>query len=93
MPHLIAKHNLNIQAGFGYEPVMRYDIGYDKNNVRIALNRNDDVRYLMKAKKGTLTLEGLRMEMDPLKTGDKKKVLECYLCEWRESTNAQLSNF
>ncbi|VAX41996.1 hypothetical protein MNBD_PLANCTO02-2804, partial [hydrothermal vent metagenome] len=64
-PHLIINHHLNIQAGFGYEPVLNFESGYNKKGIRYSPGKDVDARNMMQVKKGTLTLEGLRMEMDP----------------------------
>ena len=69
VPHSMINHNLNIQAGFGYEPLMRYDIGYGKNGLRSDPARDEESRYMFKVTQGTLTLEGLRMEMDAPNVG------------------------
>ncbi len=69
LPHILVDHSLNIQAGFGYEPQMKYDIGYNEKGVRNDPARDVESRYLFKVNKGTLTIEGLRMEMDPPNIG------------------------
>ncbi len=68
-PHLIINHNLSIQAGLGYEPVLVYESGHNKKGIRYSPFKDVDARNMMQVKKGKLTIEGLRMEMDPPNVG------------------------
>lgn len=65
MPHLEIDKNLTIEAGFGYQPVFRYDVGYDKDGRRSRPQENADARHMIRLNQGTLTLEGLELQMDP----------------------------
>ncbi len=37
MPHIEVDKNLTIEAGFGYQPVFKYDVGYDADGRRSRL--------------------------------------------------------
>ena len=65
MPHIEVEHDLTIEAGFGYQPVFRYDVGYDKDGRRSRPQENAEVRHMVRVSKGTLTLEGIELQMDP----------------------------
>ncbi len=69
MPHIEVDHNLTIEAGFGYQPVFRYDVGYDKDGRRSRPQENAETRHMIRVSKGTLTLEGLELQMDPPELG------------------------
>ena len=64
LPHLVFNQDITLQAGPGYLPIMRYDVGINRIGVRARPSR-DDVCYMIKVAKGTTTLEGLKIEMNP----------------------------
>lgn len=68
VPHILIDKDLTIEAGFGYNPVLRYDVGFDASGRRSDPKADASARYLIGVKAGTLTLEGLRLQMDPPKT-------------------------
>lgn len=65
MPHVEVDKNLTIEAGFGYQPVFKYDVGYDADGRRSRPQDNAEARHMIRVSKGTLTLEGLELQMDP----------------------------
>ena len=65
MPHIECKHDLKIQAGFGYTPIFQYDRGDNKMGLPGSPLMDPETRYLAHITKGTLTLEGLKLEMEP----------------------------
>ena len=69
MPHVEIDRDLTIEAGFGYQPVFRYDVGYDKDGRRSRPQENAETRHMLRVSKGTLTLEGLEFQMDPPELG------------------------
>ena len=69
LPHLEIDHDLTIEAGFGYQPVFRYDVGYDKDGRRSRPQDNAETRHMLRVNKGTLTLEGVELQMDPPELG------------------------
>ena len=69
MPHLEIDRDLTIEAGFGYQPVFRYDVGYDKDGRRSRPQDNPETRHMLRVNKGTLTLEGVELQMDPPELG------------------------
>jgi len=93
MPHLDIKHDLTIQAGFGYTPVIQYDLGYDKSGIRSAPKNDIEARHMIRSQSGTLTLEGLHLQMDGPRTiknvpwnavvveGGNVRILNCTISE------------
>ncbi len=71
MPHLVVDKDLALQAGFGYEPVLEYDVGKDARGLRARPDRDLNYRNMIRTTAGTLTLEGLKLEMDPPFTSQK----------------------
>lgn len=69
MPHLEITQDLTIEAGFGYTPVLKYDIGFDPDGRRSKPQDNPDARHMIRVSKGILTLEGLDFQMDPPEGG------------------------
>ena len=69
LPHLEIDRDLTIEAGFGYQPVFRYDVGYDKDGRRSRPQDNAETRHMLRVNKGTLTLEGVELQMDPPELG------------------------
>ena len=65
MPHVNVDKDLTIEAGFGYDPVFEYGIGRDKRGLRARPARDENARVMLRVTKGTLTLEGLRLQMEP----------------------------
>jgi hypothetical protein len=70
LPHIVLNHDIVIQAGPGYLPKMLYDVGINRIGVRARPSR-DDVCYMLKVAKGTTTLEGLKIEMNPTDVSPK----------------------
>ena len=70
LPHLEIDRDLTIEAGFGYQPVFRYDVGYDKDGRRSRPQDNAETRHMLRVNKGTLTLEGVELQMDPPELGN-----------------------
>ncbi len=69
LPHVEVDRDLTIEAGFGYQPVFRYDVGYDKDGRRSRPQDNPEARHMLRVTKGTLTLEGVELQMDPPELG------------------------
>lgn len=69
MPHLVFEKDLNIEAAPGYTPVVEYGVGVDSIGLRIDPGRNADARMMAHVKSGTVTLEGLKFEMDAPEVG------------------------
>lgn len=67
VPHLEIDKDLTIEAGFGYTPVLRYDVGFDAQGRRSDPKTDPTARYMFAVKSGTLTLEGFRLQLDPPK--------------------------
>ena len=65
LPHLVIDKDLTIEAGPGYTPSFRYEAGYDETGRAIRPENDPDVRFLLRIDQGTLTLEGLDLQMDP----------------------------
>ena len=69
MSHIDVGHDLTIEAGLGYRPVFRYDVGYDADGRRSRPQENAETRHMVRVTQGTLTLEGLELQMDPPELG------------------------
>ena len=63
--HQVFDKDLTIQAGYGYDPVFEFQIGLNPKGLRYQPDKDVDGRYMMKIADGTVTLEGLRLHMDP----------------------------
>lgn len=93
LPHMNVAHDLTIQAGYGYSPVLTYAIGFDAMGLRSNPKTDPNARHLLRVTKGTLTLEGLFLQMDGPRTvkdvpwnavvaqGGKLRVLNCTISE------------
>jgi hypothetical protein len=93
LPHLEVTQDLTIEAGLGYNPILKYEQGFDERGIRADPARDAKTRYLFGVESGTLTLEGLRLHMDPPKvsgkvewsgisvTGGRLRMLNCLLVE------------
>jgi hypothetical protein len=68
VPHLAIDKDLTIEAGLGYNPALRYEVGFDENGLRSDPKKDPAARYMFAAKAGTLTLEGFRLQFDPPRT-------------------------
>ncbi|MBM84386.1 MAG: hypothetical protein CMJ78_27850 [Planctomycetaceae bacterium] len=65
IPHINIDKDLTIEAGHGYEPVFEYGIGRYKRGLRARPGRDENARVSLRVTKGTLTLEGLKFQMEP----------------------------
>lgn len=65
LPHLEIDKDLLIEAGPGYTPSFRYTGGYDETGRAVRPDTDANARYLLKVVSGTLTLEGLDLQLDP----------------------------
>ncbi len=91
MPHIEVDNDLSIIAGTGYTPVFRYEIGNDANGRRSRPEDDKDARHMIRVNKGTLTMEGLSLQMDaPIKNvpfsavivnGGSLRMLNCMISE------------
>ncbi len=68
VPHLVIDRDLTIRAAPGYWPVFRYEVGRDKRGLRARPDRDPEVRFLFSVPKGTLILEGIKIELEPPET-------------------------
>ena len=69
MPHVLIDKNLTIEAGHGYLPTLTYDVGFDARGVRSRPDKDPEARYMLKLVGATVTLEGLKLELDPPEIG------------------------
>lgn len=85
--------DLTISAGFGYDPVLEFQVGLKPDGIRYRPEKDVDGRHMFKVTAGTITLEGLRLQMDPpvssmplpwkalLVTGGTLRLLNCVVSE------------
>lgn len=91
--HDLLDKDITIQAGFGYEPVFEYQIGMSPDGLRFRPEKHPESHHMLKVTAGTVTLEGLRLQMDPpagasnvpwkavLVTGGTLRMLNCAISE------------
>jgi hypothetical protein len=65
--HLEIKSDLTIQAGFGYSPVFKYEVGKNRLGIKLKPETDPNGRDMISVTGGNVTLEGLRLQMDPSK--------------------------
>lgn len=70
--HLELDKDLTIIAGHGFNPIFKFEIGRNKKGSRFDPATEPEGRDMIAVKTGKVTIEGLRMQMDPAK--DSKKV-------------------
>jgi len=63
--HLEFAKNVTIQAGFGYAPVFKYEIGKNRLGIKLKPETDPNARDMISVTGGNVTLEGLRLQMDP----------------------------
>ncbi len=71
LSHLDIDRDLTLEAGFGYQPVLHYDVGFDPDGRRSRPQDNPETLHMLRVTQGTLTLEGLDFQMDPPELGAK----------------------
>lgn len=64
LSHLDIDRDLAIEAGYGYQPILQYDVGFDPDGRRSRPQDNPETRHMLRVTHGTLTLEGLDIQMD-----------------------------
>lgn len=70
-PHIDIDRDLTLEAGFGYQPILQYDVGFDPDGRRSRPQDNPETRHMLRVTRGTLTLEGLDIQMDAPDLGVK----------------------
>ena len=102
MPQYEIDKDLVIEAGPGYAPVFRYEVGYDERGRRMRPEDDPDARFMLRVNAGTLTLEGLELQMDPpdlrrsvswdaiVLNGGSLRLLNCTVSEDNESGMAAI---
>jgi hypothetical protein len=63
--HLELTKNVTIQAGFGYAPVFKFEIGMNRLGIKLKPETDPNARDMISIAGGHVTLEGLRLQMDP----------------------------
>ncbi len=93
LSHDALDKDLTIQAGFGYDPVFEFQIGFSSAGLRYRAEKDKESHTMLKVTGGTVTLEGLRLQMDapvtaapiPWKcievTGGTLRMLNCSVSE------------
>ena len=77
--HLELTKDITIQAGFGYTPVFKFEIGKSRLGIKLKPETDPNARDMISVAGGKVTLEGIKLQMDPPK--DIKKPLP-----WRAIT-------
>jgi hypothetical protein len=63
--HLELSKDLVIQAGFGYSPIIKHEIGVNRLGIKLRPETDANARDMFTIAGGKVTLEGLRLQMDP----------------------------
>lgn len=71
LSHLDIDRDLTLEAGYGYQPILQYDVGFDSDGRRSRPQDNPETRHMLRVTSGTLTLEGLDIQMDAPDLGAK----------------------
>ena len=66
--HLDLSKDLTIQAGFGYAPVFKFELGSSRLGIKRRPETDPDARSMINIAGGAVTLEGLRLQFDPPQT-------------------------
>jgi hypothetical protein len=77
--HLELSKDVTLQAGFGYSPVLKFEIGKSRLGIKLKPETDPNARDMISVAGGNVTLEGIRLQMDPPK--DSKKPIP-----WRAIT-------
>ncbi len=64
LSHDVLDKDLTIQAGFGYDPVFEFQIGMSPEGLRYRAEKDKESHTMLNVTAGTVTLEGLRLQMD-----------------------------
>ena len=64
--HLELTKNITIQAGFGYTPVFKFEIGKSRLGIKLKPETDANARDMISVA-GVVTLEGIKLQMDPPK--------------------------
>lgn len=65
LAHLEIKKDLTIQAGFGYAPIFKFEVGKNRLGIKLRPETDADARDMLRIAGGKVTLEGLKLQMDP----------------------------
>ncbi|MBC8115515.1 MAG: hypothetical protein H7062_14110, partial [Candidatus Saccharimonas sp.] len=65
LSHDVLDKDLTIQAGFGYDPVFEFQMGFSPEGLRYRAEKDKESHTMLRVTAGTVTLEGLRLQMDP----------------------------
>ncbi len=91
--HLTLSKDITLQAGFGYEPVLEFQVGLKPDGLRYRPEKDVDGRDMFKITGGKVTMEGLKLQFDPpvtstplpwkiiQLTGGNLRLLNCQLSE------------
>lgn len=91
--HQVLDKDITLSAGVGYDPVLEFQIGLNPDGLRYRPEKDPDGRNMFKVTAGTVTMEGLRLQMDapvsstPLPwnaiavTGGTLRLLNCAISE------------
>jgi hypothetical protein len=63
--HFELKKDITIQAGFGQAPIFKLIIGTNRLGIRLRPESDDNARDMFAVSGGNVTLEGLRLQVDP----------------------------
>jgi len=91
--NLELKQDITIQAGFGYTPVLSFQVGVDRLGIKRKPEKDPLARNAINITNGNVTLEGLAIQMDPPNPkakigwggiavfGGNARILNCVLTE------------
>lgn len=62
--HIELDKDLTIQAGFGYQPVFKFEVGKNRLGIKLKPESDPNARDMISIAGAAVTLEGLRLQMD-----------------------------
>ena len=62
--HVELNKDVTIQAGFGYAPVIKYEVGVNRLGIQLRPETDPNARDIFAVTGGNVTLEGLRLQLD-----------------------------
>lgn len=101
--HLELDKDITILAGHGFTPVFRFEVGRNKRGTRYRPETEPEGRDMVAVKSGRVTLEGLRLQMEPPREtkripwsaitvdGGELRLLNCSVSEINQQGTALVS--
>lgn len=101
--HLVLDKNLTLQAGHGFAPAFKFEVGRNKKGTRFKPETEAEGRDMIAVLDARITLEGLKLQMEPPKldrqvpwstitvNGGELRLLNCSLSEISQQGTAAIA--